>query len=45
MTAEDFGITLSLFALCHIAENTEDDQDIHLYHALRNYAREHYESM
>lgn len=44
MTAEAFGITLSLFALGQIANTTEDDGDILLYHALRDYALDHSES-
>ncbi|EIC3239490.1 TPA: antirestriction protein [Escherichia coli] len=45
MTAEAFGITLSLFALGQIANTTEDDSDILLYHALRDYALDHSESV
>lgn len=45
MTAEAFGITLSLFALGQIANTTEDDRDILLYHALRDYALDHSESL
>ncbi|EPO0902691.1 antirestriction protein [Citrobacter amalonaticus] len=45
MTAEAFGITLSLFALGQIANTTEDDGDILLYHALRDYALDHSESV
>lgn len=45
MTAEAFGITLSFFAPCYIAEKTEDDRDIALYHALRDYALDHSESV
>lgn len=45
MTAEAFGITLSLFALGQIANTTEDDRDILLYHALRDYALDHSESV
>ncbi|PLR35113.1 antirestriction protein [Chimaeribacter californicus] len=44
MTAEAFGITLSLFALGHIANITEMDSDISAYHTLRDYALEHSES-
>ncbi|HCM1946031.1 TPA: antirestriction protein [Salmonella enterica subsp. salamae serovar 30:g,m,s:e,n,x] len=45
MTAEAFGITLSLFALGQIANTTENDSDILLYHALRDYALDHSESV
>jgi hypothetical protein len=45
MTAEAFGITLSLFALGQIANTTEEDRDILLYHALRDYALDHSESV
>ena len=45
MTAEAFGITLSLFALGQIANTTEEDNDIRLYHALRDYALDHSESV
>lgn len=45
MTAEAFGITVSLFALGQIANMTEDDGDILLYHALRDYALDHSESV
>lgn len=45
MTAEAFGITLSLFALGQIANTTEEDSDILLYHALRDYALDHSESV
>lgn len=45
MTAEAFGITLSLFALGQIANMTEQDSDILAYHALRDYALEHSESV
>ena len=45
MTAEAFGITLSLFALGQIANTTEDDRDILLYHALRENAWEHSQSV
>ncbi|EBX6016466.1 hypothetical protein EVG59_06820 [Salmonella enterica subsp. enterica serovar Dortmund] len=44
MSVEAFGITLSLFALGHIASITENDEDIRLYHALRDYALDHSES-
>ena len=44
MTAEAFGITLSLFALGQIANTTEEDSDILLYYALRDYALDHSES-
>ncbi|PJR61378.1 antirestriction protein [Klebsiella sp. K-Nf6] len=40
-----FGITLSLFALGQIANTTEEDSDILLYHALRDYALDHSESV
>ncbi|EAA9319053.1 antirestriction protein [Salmonella enterica subsp. enterica] len=42
---DEFGITLSLFALGQIANTTEEDSDILLYHALRDYALEHSESV
>lgn len=45
MTAEAFGITLSLFALGQIANTTEQDIDITAYHALRDYAAQHSESL
>jgi hypothetical protein len=45
MTAEAFGITLSLFSLGQIANTTEEDGDILLYHALRDYALDHSESV
>ncbi|WP_241639629.1 antirestriction protein [Rosenbergiella epipactidis] len=45
MTAEAFGITLSLFALGQIANTTKEDSDILLYHTLRDYALDHSESV
>lgn len=45
MTAEAFGITLSLFALGQLANTTELDCDILAYHALRDYALDHAESV
>jgi predicted outer membrane lipoprotein len=43
LTADAFGIVVSLFALCHLAEMTRDDQVIDCYHLLRAFALEHHE--
>ncbi|WP_240730959.1 antirestriction protein [Escherichia sp. E4385] len=45
MTAEAFGITLSLLALGELSILNEDDEDIRLCFALRDYALKHAESV
>ena len=44
MGADAFGIVVTLFALCHLAELREDDRIIEHYHALRAYAAQHVEA-
>ncbi|SMG61587.1 antirestriction protein [Paraburkholderia susongensis] len=44
MGTDAFGIVVTLFALCHLAELTEDEPVIERYHALRDYAAMHAES-
>jgi Antirestriction protein len=38
MGADAFGIVVTLFALCHLAEKTRDDAIINRYHELRTFA-------
>ncbi|MFM0562159.1 antirestriction protein [Paraburkholderia sediminicola] len=44
MGADAFGIVVTLFALCHLAEKTLDDAIIERYHQLREFARQHVEA-
>ncbi|MGY6259093.1 antirestriction protein [Paraburkholderia caledonica] len=44
MGADAFGIVVTLFALCHLAELCHDDRIIGHYHALRAYATQHVEA-
>lgn len=44
MGADAFGIVVTLFTLCHIAEITGDDRFVDRYHLLRDYAAQHPES-
>ena len=44
MGADAFGITVTLFALCHLAEKTLDDTIIERYHQLREFATQHVEA-
>jgi hypothetical protein len=44
MGADAFGIVVTLFALCHLAENCGDDSIIEHYHELRAYATQHVEA-
>lgn len=44
MGADAFGITVTLFALCHLAEKTHDDTIIDRYHQLREFASQHVEA-
>ncbi|MGF6641684.1 antirestriction protein [Paraburkholderia sp. BL27I4N3] len=44
MGAEAFGITVTLYALCHLAEKTRDDTIIERYHQLREFAAQHVEA-
>jgi hypothetical protein len=44
MGPDAFGITVTLFALCHLAERTQEDQIIEHYHALRDFAASHVEA-
>jgi Antirestriction protein len=44
MGADAFGIVVTLFALCHLAELRHDDRIIEHYHALRAYAAQHVEA-
>jgi hypothetical protein len=44
MGADAFGIVVTLFALCHLAELRRDDRIIEHYHALRAYAAQHVEA-
>jgi hypothetical protein len=41
MGADAFGIVVTLFALCHLAEKTRDDSIINRYHELRTFATQH----
>ena len=41
MGADAFGIVVTLFALCHLAERGGDDKIIDHYHALRAFASQH----
>jgi hypothetical protein len=44
MGADAFGITVTLFALCHLAEHTIDDSIVARYHQLREFAVHHVEA-
>lgn len=44
MGADAFGITVTLFALCHLAEKTQDDTVIERFHQLREFATQHVEA-
>lgn len=44
MGADAFGITVTLFALCHLAENTLDETIIARFHQLREFAVQHVEA-
>ena len=44
MGADAFGVTVTLFALCHLAEKTRDDTIVERYHQLREYAAQHVEA-
>jgi hypothetical protein len=44
MGADAFGVVVTLFALCHLAEKTGNDKIIDHYHALREYAMTHAEA-
>nr|WP_274389568.1 antirestriction protein [Paraburkholderia tagetis] len=44
MGADAFGITVTLFALCHLAEKTLDDTIIERFHQLRQFATQHVEA-
>jgi hypothetical protein len=44
MGADAFGITVTLYALCHLAEKTLDDAIIERYHQLREFASQHVEA-
>lgn len=44
MGADAFGIVVTLFALCHLAEKTRDDPIIERYHQLREFATQHVEA-
>lgn len=44
MGADAFGITVTLFALCQLAEKTRDDAIIDRYHQLREFAAQHVEA-
>ncbi|MBN3856703.1 antirestriction protein [Paraburkholderia sp. Ac-20340] len=44
MGADAFGITVTLFALCHLAEKTQDDTIIDRFHQLREFATQHVEA-
>ena len=44
MGADAFGITVTLFALCHLAEKTQDDTIIDRFHQLREFAVQHVEA-
>jgi hypothetical protein len=44
MGADAFGIVVTLFALCHLAEKCGDDRIIGHYHSLRAFATQHVEA-
>ena len=44
MGADAFGITVTLFALCQLAEKTHDETIIDHYHQLRDFATQHVEA-
>jgi hypothetical protein len=44
MGADAFGIVVTLFALCHLAELRQGDRIVEHYHALRAYAAQHVEA-
>lgn len=44
MGADAFGVTVTLFALCHLAEKTLDDAIIERLHQLREFATQHLEA-
>ncbi|MFM0267954.1 antirestriction protein [Paraburkholderia sediminicola] len=44
MGADAFGIVVTLFALCHLAEKCGDDSIIGHYHELRTFATQHGEA-
>lgn len=44
MGADAFGITVTLFALCHLAEKTGGDTVIDRFHQLRAFAAQHIEA-
>ncbi|OCA53774.1 antirestriction protein [Photorhabdus namnaonensis] len=44
MSAEAFGITVTLFSLYELADFSEQDDDIKAFHALYGYARGHSEA-
>ena len=44
MGADAFGVVVTLFALCHLAEKTGDDTIIDRYHQLREFACQHVEA-
>ncbi|WP_233860002.1 antirestriction protein [Paraburkholderia sp. HD33-4] len=44
MGADAFGVTVTLFALCHLAEKTLDDTIIERFHQLREFATQHTEA-
>ncbi|MGF6641735.1 hypothetical protein OKW39_008975 [Paraburkholderia sp. MM6662-R1] len=44
MGADAFGIVVTLFALCHLAEKRGDDRIIDHYHSLRAFATQYAEA-
>jgi hypothetical protein len=44
MSADAAGIVVTLFALCQLSAETEQDGIVELYHALRDFAAEHAEA-
>jgi len=44
MGADAFGITVTLFALCHLAEKTQDATVIERFHQLREFSMQHVEA-
>lgn len=44
MGADAFGVTVTLYALCHLAEMKREDTIIDRYHQLREFACEHAEA-
>ncbi len=44
MGADAFGVTVTLYALCHLAEMKRDDTIIDRYHQLREFASQHVEA-